>query len=108
VLFRAVTPAHGRGKPYLHTCSKQVYDDVAYAIEQIGARAFTGDDIRATIDAPSTQVMTALAFLRERGCVETVHGRRNSASERYVYEDALIEWHALREGSPGSAGCAQA
>ncbi|MBX3356499.1 MAG: hypothetical protein KF724_12455 [Phycisphaeraceae bacterium] len=101
MLVRRVVPK--RGTPYEHTCTKQVYDDVAFAIEELGAGTFTGEEIRAAIGAPFTQVMVAMAFLKERGCIEPVHGRRHRAASDFVYEDALIEWHALREGSPGSA-----
>ena len=55
------------------------------------------------IDAPHTQVMTAMAFLKERGCIVPARERRHRAASDFVYEDALIEWHALREGAPGSS-----
>jgi len=100
VLFRRVVPR--RGTPYEHTCTERVYKDVAYAIEQLGTRSFTGEDIRDATDAPFSQVFTALAFLKERGCIVPAHGRRHHAASDVVYEDALIEWHALREGAPGS------
>jgi len=104
VLIRRVAPR--RGTPYEHTCSKRVYDDVAFAIEQIGAATFTGEDVRERIEKPLTipftQVYTALAFLKERGCIVPAHGRRHRAACDFVYEDAMIEWHALREGAPGS------
>lgn len=94
-LVRHVVPRHGT--PYEHTCMKQMYDDVAYAIEQLGNGSFTGEDIVAELDAPFTQVMTALAFLKERGCIVPDGSRRHVAAGDYVYEDALIEFHALRE-----------
>ena len=59
--------------------------------------------IRDRIDAPHTQVMTAMAFLKERGCIVPARERRHRAASDFVYEDALIEWHALREEAPGSA-----
>ncbi|MCL4199368.1 MAG: hypothetical protein KJZ69_17895 [Phycisphaerales bacterium] len=43
-LLRRVVPK--RGTPYEHACTKQVYDDVAYAIEQMGNASFTMEDIR--------------------------------------------------------------
>ncbi len=100
VLFRRVTPR--RGVPYEHTCTEQVYKDVAFAIEQLGAATFTGEMIRAQLDAPHTQVFTALAFLKERSCIVPAREKRHRAASDFVYEDALIEWHALREGAPGS------
>jgi len=100
-LIRRVVPR--RGAPYQHTCTKQVYDDVAFAIEQLGAATFTGEMIRDRIDAPHTPVMTVMAFLKERGCIVPARERRHRAASNFAYEDALIEWHALRQGAPGSA-----
>jgi len=97
-LVRRVVPK--RGTPYEHTCTEQVYKDVAYAIEQLGARSFTGEDIQAAIDAPFTQVAVAMAFLKDRGSIVPARGRRHQAACDFVYEDALIEYHALREKGP--------
>lgn len=99
-LIRRVTTR--RGTRYQHACTKQVYDDVAWAIEQLGAATFAGEMIRDEIDAPHSQVMTAMAFLKERGCIIPARERKHRAASDFVYEDALIEWHALREGAPGS------
>jgi len=99
-LIRRVTPR--RGEPYEHACTEQVYKDVAWAIEQLGAATFTGEEIRDRLDAPNTQVFTTLAFLKERGCIVPARERRRRAASDFVYEDAMIEWHALREGAPGS------
>lgn len=96
LLVRRIVPGSGRGRLYEHTCTKQVYDDVAYAIEQMGAKSFTGEAIRDVINAPSTQVFVALGFLKERSCIVPARERKHKAAENYVYEDALIEWHALR------------
>jgi hypothetical protein len=94
-LVRDVVPK--RGRPYRHRCRKDVYDDVAYAVEQRGTRSFTNEEIRDELVAPFTQVMVALAFLKERGYIVPVYGRRHVAATDYVYEDALVEYHALRE-----------
>ena len=95
LLVRSIVPK--RGRPYEHTCTKDVYDDVAYAIEQMGASTFTGEAIRERIDAPFSQVAVALAFLKERGSVVPARQRRHRAATDFLYEDALIEWHALCE-----------
>lgn len=100
-LVRRVVPR--KGAIYEHVCTKQVYDDVAFAIELEEGGAFTGEEIRSKIDAPFTQVVVAMAFLKERGCIKPVQGRRFQAACATIFEDAMIEWHALREGSPGSA-----
>jgi len=98
LLVRRVVPK--RGKPYEHTCTKQVYENVAWAIEQLGARSFTGEDIRDAIDAPFTQVAVAIAFLKDRGSIVPARERKHQAAGDFVYEDALIEYHALREKGP--------
>jgi len=98
LLVRRVGPK--RGTPYEHTCAKQVYDDVAWAIEQRGSRSFTGEDIRDAIDAPFTQVAVAIAFLKDRGSIVPARERKHRAASDFVYEDALIEWHALRLKGP--------
>ncbi len=100
VLIRRVTPR--RGTPYQHSCSEQVFKDVAFAIEHIGAGAFNGEDLVTSLSAPNTQVFTALAFLKERGCIVPARERKHRAASDGVYEDAMIEFHALREGAPGS------
>jgi hypothetical protein len=100
-LIRIVVPR--RGKPYEHACTEEVYKDVAYAIEQLGSQLFKVEDIRRSLDAPFTQANVAVMFLLERGCIRRTRGRMLVATTTFVYEDALIEYHALREGSPGSA-----
>ncbi len=107
-LLRRVVPK--RGKPYEHMCTKQVYDDVAYAIEQMGNAAFTMEDIRAKAGGgdeskmpPWSQVATAIAFLKERSCIVPARERKHVAASDFVYEDALIEYHALREKGPEEA-----
>ncbi|MBX3405022.1 MAG: hypothetical protein KF699_16550 [Phycisphaeraceae bacterium] len=105
-LIRSVVPKRGEGGAYEHACTERVYKDAAYAVEQFGARAFTGEEVRAAIDAPFSQVAVAMAFLKERGCIVPARGRRHVAATDYTYEDALIEFHALKDGSPGSAAAA--
>lgn len=100
IMIRKVVPR--RGQPYEHTCAKRVFDDVAYEIERLGVATFTGEDLHASLDAPQTQVFTALAFLKERGCIVPSNDRRHRAASDFVYEDALCEWHALRDGAPSS------
>jgi hypothetical protein len=94
ILFREVWPKHGR--PYQHTCSERAYKAVLRVIDDAGGRTFTGEDLVGWTDEPSTQVFTALAFLKERGCVVTAHGRRNVApSILDVADDGVIEFEAL-------------
>lgn len=107
-LLRRVIPK--RGTPYEHACTKQVYDDVAYAIEQMGNASFTMEDIRFKVGGgdeskmpPWSQVAVAIAFLKERSCIVPARNRKHVAASDFVYEDALIEYHALREKGPEEA-----
>jgi hypothetical protein len=98
LLVRRVTPSatsRRQSKPYAHTCTQTVYEEVAYAIDDLEGATFTGESIRETIDAPFTQVMVAMAFLRERGCITSAHGRKNVPASTFLYEDAMLEWHAM-------------
>ncbi len=107
-LLRRVIPK--RGTPYEHACTKQVFDDVAYAIEQMGNASFTMEDIRFKAGGgdeanmpPWSQVAVAIAFLKERSCIVPARNRKHVAASDFVYEDALIEYHALREKGPEEA-----
>jgi biotin operon repressor len=91
-LCRDVNPR--RGKPYRHTCTKDIFELTAYAIAGRNA-PFSGEDLARDIDAPTTQVFTALAFLKERGCIVESVSRLHKASSTLVFEDAMIEWHFL-------------
>ena len=107
-LLRRVVPK--RGTPYEPACTKQVYDDVAHAIEQLGNASFTMEDIRTKVGGgdeanmpPWSQVAVAIAFLKERSCIVPARERKHVAATDFVYEDALIEYHALREKGPEPA-----
>lgn len=92
-LVRDVVPR--RGRPYRHRCSPDAFERVAHAAEEAGDAGFTLEEVAAAEDLPLTQVAVALAFLKERGVVETL-GRRNFAGPG-VHLDAMTEYHALRE-----------
>ena len=102
MLVRRVVPK--RGEPYEHRCELATYEAVAHAIDDLGDEAFTGDEVQAAIDRPSSQVHAALAFLRDRGSIEPAHGRRHRAAASIagcgVHLDAMTEFHALREKGP--------
>lgn len=97
-LVRSVAPAPGRGKPYLHRCPLRALEEVAHAIDELGAEPFTLEDLVRHTGLPWTQANVAFAFMKERGCVAPRHGRRHAAATGDVYLDAIIEYHALREG----------
>tara|TARA_B100000609_G_scaffold167816_1_gene141167 strand:+ start:105 stop:449 length:345 start_codon:yes stop_codon:yes gene_type:complete len=81
---------------YTHRCTRDVFREVAYAIEDHAAGGTTLEQIVDAIDAPYTQVNVALAFMKERGCVEIRHRRTFPASD-IVYEDAMIEFMHLAD-----------
>ncbi|MCC7390526.1 MAG: hypothetical protein IT431_17375 [Phycisphaerales bacterium] len=97
-LVRSVTPR--RGEPYQHRCLAETFQAVAHAIDEAAGGAFTLEEIVEAEGLPFSQVATALAFLKERGCVITV-GRRSYAPGPGVFEDAMTEYHALREAASG-------
>lgn len=94
-LVRRVVPR--RGKPYEHRCEKNSFETIAYAIDDLAGEAFILDGLRLHTGVPWTQIAVAVAFLKERGCVVPVHGRKHVAATKAVFEDAMTEFHALRE-----------
>ena len=94
-LVQTVTPT--RGKPYVHRCTRLVFEDVCHAIEARPTEGATMETLAEAIDAPYTQVSVALEFLKERGCVETRLRRSYPASD-VLFEDAMIEFFAFAEG----------
>ena len=97
-LVRDVCPPYG--KPYSHTCYLGVFQDVCHCIDECNGRPFTGEDLVGWTGEPSTQVFTALAFLKERGIVESARGRRNVVSTiSDVFLDGMVEWSASAAGA---------
>jgi len=83
-------------RTYTHRCTREVYEEVAHAIEERGAQGVTLDPLAKALDLPFTQVNVALEFMKERGCVVT-RGRRNYPASTFLYEDAMIEFTFLAE-----------
>jgi hypothetical protein len=81
---------------YLHRCSRDTFREVAFTIEENAAGGMTLEDLVAAMDAPYTQVNVALAFMKERGCVE-VRRRRSYPASAQLYEDAMIEFMFLAQ-----------
>ena len=94
-LVQTVIGPDGRG--YTHRCDRQTYEAVAHAIEEAGRAGVTLEPLARAIDAPYTQVNVALGFLKERGCLVT-RLRRHYPASTFLFEDAMIEYHALAEG----------
>ena len=93
-LIRRVVPR--RGEPYEHRCPRVSFEQVAHAIDEAGDAAFTLKSLVQREDLPFTQVAVALAFLKERGIVDTRY-RRNYAATGAVHLDAMTEFYALAE-----------
>jgi hypothetical protein len=91
-----VTFAHQPDRNYMHRCTRDIFREVAYAIEDHAAGGTTLEQIVHATNAPYTQVNVALAFMKERGCVEIRHRRTIPASD-IVYEDAMIEFMHLAQ-----------
>ena len=93
-LVRKVVPH--RGNPYEHRCPRASFERVAHAIDEAGDAGFTLESLAQAENLPFTQVAVALAFLKERGIVETRY-RRNYAATDSVHLDAMTEFYALAE-----------
>ena len=93
-LVRKVVPV--RGERYEHRCPKASFEQVAHAIDEAGDASFTLETIVECENLPFTQVAVALAFLKERGIVETRYRRNYSATDS-VHLDAMTEFYALAE-----------
>lgn len=81
---------------YVHRCTREIFREVAFTIEENSAGGTTLEDQVAKMDAPFTQVNVALAFMKERGCVE-VRRRRTYPASAAMYEDAMVEFCYLAD-----------
>ena len=89
-----------RGRPYEHRCPKDAFEQVTHAAEELGDSE-AGFSISTLVqyertagrDVTFTNVAVTLAFLRERGILETRH-RMNYAATSCVHLEAMTEYHA--------------
>lgn len=91
-LIRKVVPR--RGDPYEHRCPKASFEQIAHAVDELAGETFTLESLAEREKLPSTQVAVVLAFLKERGIVETRY-RRNYTGSSCAFEDAMIEYLAM-------------
>lgn len=89
-----------RGEPYEHRCTLESLKSVAYAVGDFKG-AFNLEDLRDAARVPWTQAAVAFAFLKERTIVVPCAGRRHIANGTAIFEDAMTEYHALREKPSG-------
>jgi len=106
-LVRTVTRRDGG--TYSHCCSLPSYKAVAHFIDENGADGVTTGMLwEAVPDVPCTQASVAVAFMKERGCLDARHRRLFPTSD-YFGEDALLEYHALEhEATAGDDVASQA
>ncbi len=97
LLVRDVIP--GRGSPYTHTCPRDVFEDVAHAIDDLDGEDFTGEELVHQTGQPSTNVFVALAFMKERSIVDPTIRRRNVLVGGCCHLDAMTEYTALEAGA---------
>ena len=76
------------------------FEAVAAAVADLpaaGGAGTTMDRLVGELGLPWTQVNVALEFLKDRGVAEVRSGRRTHPASGFAYEDAMCEFHALRE-----------
>lgn len=93
-LIRKVVPRHDT--PYKHRCLRKSFEQVAHAVDEAGDESFTLESLVQREKMPFTRVAVALAFLKERGIVETRY-RRNYAATQCAHLDAMTEFYALAD-----------
>jgi hypothetical protein len=88
-----------QGGTYSHRCSLESYKAVAHFIEETAAAGITSGMLwEAVPEVPCTQASVAVAFMKERGCLE-IRYRRMFPTSTFFFEDALVEYHALEHGA---------
>ncbi len=93
-LVRSVKPVSG--DPYRHPCPAPAFEAAARAVEEL-ATGITGEAIRERARITWTEAAVALAFLKQRGVIVPAVGRTHAVAGSSAFEDAMIEYHALRE-----------
>lgn len=98
-LVRSVVPI--KGEPYQHRCPEESFTAVAHAVADAPG-PFNLEDLRRAATITWTQAAVAFAFLKERSVVIPAGGRTHAAAGTTPFEDAMIEYHALREKGPSA------
>ena len=92
--------ARSTGTPYRHACPLASYEAVVQALAEAGPGGITRVGLHEATGLPWTRIQVALLFLYERSIVERAGPRERLyvPTTATVYEDAMVEYHALREG----------
>jgi hypothetical protein len=85
------------GTQYVHRCTRGHFEQIAHAFQD--QHGHTLAELAKALDLPFTQVNVAMEFLKERGCIVTRYKRHTHAASNFVYEDAMIEYLALKDGA---------
>ena len=94
------TVAKRDGRTYCHRCSLESYTAVVHFVDEHADQGITTTTLWEHLaDVPCTQASVALAFLKERGCLEARFRRLFPTSDVF-FEDALLEFHALAAEPP--------
>jgi hypothetical protein len=91
--------------PYRHACPLASYEAVAHALAEAGPGGITRAGLHERTGIPWTRIQVALLFLLERSIVERAgrRGRLYVPASRVLFESAMVEYHALREGEAPDA-----
>jgi len=93
-LIRRVVPT--RGEPYEHRCPVAAFEAAAHAADEL-VSGITVETIHAAAKITWTEAAVALAFFKERGILNPAGGRTHAIAGTAPFEDAMTEYHALRE-----------
>ena len=97
-LFRHVRTT--KGTTYVHTCEESTFKEVCHLVDEQADRPFVYLDLVRLSGLPSTQVATAVAFLKEHGLIVSTSRRRLLGASEDVFLGGMGEWAALEEGIP--------
>ncbi|HMN41163.1 MAG TPA: hypothetical protein PKE29_09985 [Phycisphaerales bacterium] len=92
--------ARGTGRPYRHTCPLESFETVAHELDAAGSQGLTRVDLHERTGIPWTRINVAVLFLYERSIIDRTgrRGRLYVPASATVFEDAMTEYYALREG----------
>lgn len=87
------------GTPYRHSCPLESFTAIAHAIEAAGNQGVSREDLHQRTGTAWTRINVALVFLDERSILQRAgkRGRLVVSASRTLVEDAMVEYHALRE-----------
>jgi hypothetical protein len=103
-LVMTARPVSG-GEPYRHTCPLESYAEVAHAIEAAGQAGLSREELHERTGIAWTRINVALVFMDERSVITRAgkRGRLVVTASQTLVEDAMVEYHALREKGPAAA-----